>query len=401
MKLKQRIRNILLFFGVAIAALILMPISAKAEGLTQIENQLNIVYGALDDEQVALVKNFYDNNYYKNNNEDVVAAVGDSERELFNHFIKYGIFEDRQCCDYFNASAYASAYPELRRIFGKNPVLYYKHYHENMINNNCIATIGACAENNIIVYSIFDDSIIIKPSIYKLSIILNINSYQKIQAVINACNRQYTDNVTSVGSTNIDTVSDTASEPVESYVTPELAAYVEVLNANDSLFYYIMQGDNKCSFGVYRGPNGNELELVYSYTDYSVTADNNPLLKAPERCSNLVGFVNVQVSTNTFNNTEVAYTTVATVNGATASITSNNTPSFIETTQSVPIPNANITMYNDVLTKEEGYAQLSHSIDFTNYVEELHVTSMIQILDSEGHGTGKTVEREMLFTPAD
>ncbi len=75
----------------------------------------------------------FDYEYYKTNNPDVVAALGSSYKKLFNHFIKYGIFEGRQPNADFNVNAYASSYSDLQQAFSSEKlnarvIDYYTHY---------------------------------------------------------------------------------------------------------------------------------------------------------------------------------------------------------------------------------------------------------------------------------
>lgn len=75
----------------------------------------------------------YDEDYYKENNPDVVKVVGDSKKALLEHFKSFGLWEGRQANPDFNLNAYASAYKDLRLAFeGLSPeqmlLAFVKHY---------------------------------------------------------------------------------------------------------------------------------------------------------------------------------------------------------------------------------------------------------------------------------
>lgn len=69
--------------------------------------------------------------YYLNKHADLKNSVfAQSDKKLFEHFIKYGMIEGRQASSNFNAKAYRDNYADLREAFGDNLPKYYRHYIE-------------------------------------------------------------------------------------------------------------------------------------------------------------------------------------------------------------------------------------------------------------------------------
>lgn len=66
--------------------------------------------------------------YYYNNNPDVAAAYGNSEKNLFGHFINYGMAEGRISSQTFDVWAYKANNVDLKNAFGDQIVQYYQHY---------------------------------------------------------------------------------------------------------------------------------------------------------------------------------------------------------------------------------------------------------------------------------
>lgn len=69
--------------------------------------------------------------YYLNKHDDLKNSVfAQSDKKLFEHFIKYGMIEGRQASSNFNVIAYKNNYEDLREHFGDNLPKYYRHYIE-------------------------------------------------------------------------------------------------------------------------------------------------------------------------------------------------------------------------------------------------------------------------------
>ncbi|MBQ6464079.1 MAG: hypothetical protein IJJ59_12215 [Pseudobutyrivibrio sp.] len=59
---------------------------------------------------------------------DVKNELGEDEMTLFNHFVTFGIWEQRQPSVAFNVDVYASRNPDLQPLYGDDIVGYYIHY---------------------------------------------------------------------------------------------------------------------------------------------------------------------------------------------------------------------------------------------------------------------------------
>lgn len=77
---------------------------------------------------VARYSAVYNYNDYKTLNPDLIAALGDNEKLLFEHFINNGMKEGRQGSTEFNLAAYKANNPDLVAAFGDDNVKYYEHY---------------------------------------------------------------------------------------------------------------------------------------------------------------------------------------------------------------------------------------------------------------------------------
>ncbi|HIW07927.1 MAG TPA: hypothetical protein H9890_00815 [Candidatus Faecalibacterium intestinigallinarum] len=77
---------------------------------------------------VARYSAVYNYEDYKTLNPDLVAALGDNEKLLFEHFINNGMKEGRQGSTEFNLATYKANNPDLVAAFGDDNVKYYEHY---------------------------------------------------------------------------------------------------------------------------------------------------------------------------------------------------------------------------------------------------------------------------------
>lgn len=85
---------------------------------------------ALTSEEIQILHNMFNAEYYAEKNPDVVNKIGNNEVALFDHFCKYGLFELRQLNKDFNVTAYATAYKDLSKTFATDVILYYKHFYQ-------------------------------------------------------------------------------------------------------------------------------------------------------------------------------------------------------------------------------------------------------------------------------
>lgn len=78
--------------------------------------------------------------YYAARYSDLSKAFGNDATALFNHFITYGMKEQRQAAASFVLNTYVSRYPDLSKAFGKDWPAFYKHYCVHGINEGRAAT---------------------------------------------------------------------------------------------------------------------------------------------------------------------------------------------------------------------------------------------------------------------
>jgi hypothetical protein len=171
------------FAGTMIAA----PVTSMAAGLTETTDASAVSYGTLTDAQKAAVRTIFDYEYYKEQNPELVALLGDSFEALFSHFCNYGIFEGKTCNNYFDPSAYAALNSDLAKAYGNDIVAYYVHYVGGGKDEPRPApTLATCYEKGVSVTSLADSSIVITPDIYSASKTLGVNNYKAAQNLAKA-----------------------------------------------------------------------------------------------------------------------------------------------------------------------------------------------------------------------
>lgn len=99
-----------------ILAAVLSLVMVLGMGLTSFAAPKDEDYSraSLNAEEKAAIKTIFDAQWYKEENPDVVACVGDSEDALFTHFLTHGMWETRQPSKDFNVNAYYAAYKDLQ-----------------------------------------------------------------------------------------------------------------------------------------------------------------------------------------------------------------------------------------------------------------------------------------------
>ena len=99
---------------------------------------------------LALMKQLFNAEEYAEMYPDVVAAVGNGEDALWEHFVTHGLSEGRSLSKSFNVFAYIAAYKDLRDAFGNDLVAYYIHYVNHGIQEKRdLVTIGSVIESGI------------------------------------------------------------------------------------------------------------------------------------------------------------------------------------------------------------------------------------------------------------
>lgn len=105
----------------------------------------------------------FNEEYYADQNPDVVAVYGTSKKALYQHFLQYGLEEGRNISPDFDVNAYRSAYPDLQNAFGDDILKYYEHYFIfAQKENRTLVTTKACVASGITVYD-FDGKVIAAP----------------------------------------------------------------------------------------------------------------------------------------------------------------------------------------------------------------------------------------------
>ncbi len=122
-----------------------LPVEASTVG--QALNASDVKYGRVNNYARNILRDMFDAEYYAAQNPDVVKAFGNNRTALFNHFLRYGVFEGRSCNKDFNVSAYKSCYQDLSKAFGDNILSYYVHYADyGKKENRTLTTVEAAVE---------------------------------------------------------------------------------------------------------------------------------------------------------------------------------------------------------------------------------------------------------------
>lgn len=338
---KRRWITIVLSMMVTImVAFFIAPFECEARTLTQAENMSRVNYRILNEDEINILRVFFDYDFYKENNSDVVDDYGDSYEALFNHFVTKGVFEGRDCCSYFNPSAYGALNPDLLLAFGANPVKYYEHY---LIfsdgENREDATLEVCATRNVTVVSLADSSIIITPVVYFAAKLFGTESFYEVAEVVYG-NRIEVTSVETPRPTpspapapipNPAPIPDPAPNPNPTpdpgptpgpgpspgpTPTPDPAPtpsgpIVVQMEPGDTVYYYILHSENDQSvYGAYQGiGDRRDLTLLWTSSDeYSVSGDYEPTSEhAPETCSNFVVTVVYDFPSQASNEEKIQY----------------------------------------------------------------------------------------------
>ena len=77
------------------------------------------------------LEELFDAQFYAYKYPDVVSAVGNNEKDLFNHFVQHGINEGRTCSPYLNVFLYRANYPDIANSLDHKWDDIVKHYFNN------------------------------------------------------------------------------------------------------------------------------------------------------------------------------------------------------------------------------------------------------------------------------
>ena len=114
---------------------------------------------ALTTEEVVTIQKVFNPTVYAKMYPDVVKELGSDSTVLFNHFIAFGIWEQRQPSEAFNVDAYASLNPDLQMAFGDDIVAYYIHYANHVAESGTtrsVPTLNYAIWHETPVYSVYD-----------------------------------------------------------------------------------------------------------------------------------------------------------------------------------------------------------------------------------------------------
>lgn len=118
---------------VKVSGALVTYMDGTSESLTA--EQVNTSYKKMQNppfkEMVSKYAAVYNYKSYMTYNPDLVAAFGDNQKALFEHFINSGMKEGRQASSQFNLAAYKANNPDLVALFGDDNTKYYEHYMTN------------------------------------------------------------------------------------------------------------------------------------------------------------------------------------------------------------------------------------------------------------------------------
>lgn len=124
----MRKHNFLKAVAMTLAMALLVSGTAFAATPGQALDGKEVKYGTVSSADARVLRTMFDAEYYAKEHEDVAKIVGKNANALFNHFLKYGIFEGRAASKDFNVSAYKSSYGDLQKAFKDDIISYYLHY---------------------------------------------------------------------------------------------------------------------------------------------------------------------------------------------------------------------------------------------------------------------------------
>ena len=262
---------------------------SQAAGLAQAQDASTVTYRFVSAGEAAYIKQMFDVEFYKAHNPDLVAILGEDENVLFEHFYKCGIFEGRTCNANFDPSAYASAYSDLREIYGGDILYYYMHYLTYGANESrTITTIEACANAGITVTSLVDESVKIDPAVYFFAINNGIKEFKALQTAVNKLEGSSSNGNSGSSEAPVNTVFVRPNNMLgnfwvvksypEAYDDARGLELVDTLTITDdagaSKTYYIYKDTN--GVAIYNA-NDSTAEVIYSTEGYSKdsTIDNS------------------------------------------------------------------------------------------------------------------------------
>jgi len=256
-------------------------VEVSAAGLTQAQFPELVHYGTITDEDAQILKSFFDFEYYKEQNPDVVEQYGDSYEALFNHFCTKGVFEGRTGSADFDPAAYASAYGDLKAQFGTDILSYYRHYAtEGKAVGRNITTIAACAEAGITVIGLANDSVVITPEVYRVAVYLGTNDYGAVRQSIAIAEQK----AAATGGSVVIVADDAAGGGS----ALEGLEKVGTITAGNGLHIGIYVGQNLESYGAWQLDEMlSAISLISSTDGYVAIMDENDELNSAYRIASI------------------------------------------------------------------------------------------------------------------
>ena len=112
----------------------------------------------LSENEVQLIYSIFKADEYTKMYPDVKEVLGTDEMTLFNHFITFGIWEQRQPCVAFNVDVYASRNTDLQPQFGDDIIAYYMYYATHLKEQSwrVVPTLNDAWAKQATIYSVYD-----------------------------------------------------------------------------------------------------------------------------------------------------------------------------------------------------------------------------------------------------
>ncbi len=101
---------------------------------------------AASNDEIAACAQIFDGSYYATLYPDVAASTNGNELALLNHYIYFGINENRNASASFNATDYRLKNPDLNAVYGDNMLAYVYHYVHSGMNEGRDAKPNAGSE---------------------------------------------------------------------------------------------------------------------------------------------------------------------------------------------------------------------------------------------------------------
>ncbi len=130
--------------------------SIKSEAAMSAAGQAHM--RALTADEVQTLYSLFEADEYTKMYPDVKEVLGTDEMTLFNHFITFGIWEQRQPCAAFNVDVYATRNLDLHVAYGDDIVAYYMYYATHLKEQSWRPkpTKYDALWNNCVIYSVYD-----------------------------------------------------------------------------------------------------------------------------------------------------------------------------------------------------------------------------------------------------